>query len=154
MQKTDCFQEDYIKAMSRPSKFFYMYLEMCTFASFTHLEFQVYPFSVMTDTILSHVSDVVMQTLSHLCLLSPYCSALPLSTSPLLHQTQIIYLCFSWHISNLSTCYNSGICLVRNVKLLWLQPFIFQTSPLLPSPMSLLHACEHSISSSFLISVL
>lgn len=53
-----------------------MYLEMCTFASSTLLEFQLYPFSVMTDTILSHMSDVVMQTLSQLCLLSTYCSAL------------------------------------------------------------------------------
>lgn len=83
-----------------------MYLETCTFASSAHLEFQLYLFSVMTDTILSHVSDAVMQTLSQLCLLSTYCSALQLSTSPLLHKTQTIYLCFSCRISNQSICHD------------------------------------------------
>lgn len=78
-----------------------------------------YPFSDMPDTILSHISDMVLQTLSQLCLPSTYRSFLTLSNSLMLHQMQTIYLCFSWHISNLFTCHGSDICFVKNVKLLW-----------------------------------
>lgn len=102
--------------MCRSPSSLYLFCNVHFCSSSTHLEFQLCPFRVMTDTILSHLSGVVTQTLPQLCLLSTYCSVLPLSISLLLCQRQTIYPWFPQHISNQPTCHDFGICPVKNVK--------------------------------------